>query len=211
MNLFIDLDGTLIDVSEKYYHLYKKCLNPGDIALLKYQYWEMKRAKLSDEDIYEATKANIDIKAYYKIKQELLESNELLSLDVLQQYIQPILASLADSYNMFLVTLRKNRENTLYQLGKLDIAHFFKKVLSPSADILLYQGYEQKIKLINEYIESEEDFIIGDSEADILCGKFLNIRTVGLLSGIRNFSVLKELSPEYILVDFSHITQVIQI
>ncbi|MCH8276159.1 MAG: hypothetical protein IIA50_01265 [Bacteroidetes bacterium] len=52
MKIYFDLDGPILDVSERYYEVYKNSLPKGSKVLNKKTYWNLKRAAVPEEIIF---------------------------------------------------------------------------------------------------------------------------------------------------------------
>ncbi len=65
MKLFFDLDGTLIDISEKYYRVYNDILTEAGFSTIgKKEYWDAKRHKVPEDQILAMTNAKDFYKEY---------------------------------------------------------------------------------------------------------------------------------------------------
>ena len=88
------------------------------------------------------------------------------------------------------------------------LSHYFAEILnSPSGD----DPAEAKVNLIRKTpsFNKDDSWIVGDTEADILAGKRLGIKTVGVLSGIRNETKMKELKSDYTIEDITHLSELL--
>ena len=61
------------------------------------------------------------------------------------------------------------------------------------ADLTSKKGFELMTYTINN-----DDFIVGDTINDILCGKELNIKTIALTNGFINKNILEKYQPNYL-------------
>lgn len=199
--LFIDLDGTLLDVSEKYYRIYLSGITDASTRLSKFQFWEMKRSEMKDEEIYGVT-GHILTDDTTALKAELLEKDEYLGMDKVHDGVLPFLNEIKDKHELVLVTVRKDSEALNRQLDRSGLCDFFTAILCTGPLAAGQKGYEKKIKLIQDRfpgLDVKATYIIGDTEADIKCGRQLGIKTVGVLSGLRNYAAMKKLAPDLII------------
>lgn len=198
MKIFCDLDGTLIDVSVRHYKVYCDVVELfSGSQLSRDKYWSHKRNKNTWEDILKISK--ISEKSKDNFLQEFIKKIEdpiYLSYDELFEGAVETLKYFSKSNNCYLVSLRRNQANLKEQLVKLDIDSYFKKVLSGHSE---NDGYDVKIELIKNELTDEENIIIGDTEADIITGKKLNMITVATLSGLRDSQFLSNLEPDYMI------------
>ncbi len=197
--LFIDLDGTLLDVRLKYIKLYE--------AFLGYRisnhnlFWDLKRSGACDEEIFQLMGIKLDISGFRQYKIQNIELEDQLEHDTLIPGVIAYLGGLVKNFPLYILTIRKNRSNLIKQLDSLGIKHFFQMIISPTSDLFNLSSCDQKSALIDKHFQSVEGYMIGDSEADIGCARKMNLTSVSVLSGIRNFSYLKQLSPDIIITD----------
>jgi phosphoglycolate phosphatase-like HAD superfamily hydrolase len=200
---FLDLDGTLIDVSEKYYRTYCDLMKQYHFKPLPKQlYWELKRNKVSERDILALSGAEID--NYPALRKLMIEQEYYQKFDELFSFTLDFLKSISlQCESLILVTLRHNRESLLKQLKALKTSGFFTDILSADPDSNTIK-HQIKIDLIrSKHNDSNNAIIIGDSDADIKCGKELGIQTIGVLSGMTNLHQMQSINPDIILPDLS--------
>jgi len=61
----------------------------------------------------------------------------------------------------------------------------------------------------DEAFEKENSWIVGDTEADIMAGEILDIKTIGVLSGERNRMKIKQLGPDHIIEDITELPELL--
>ena len=111
-------------------------------------------------------------------------------------------------YNLVLITLRNHPRKLFYQLEKKGIRRIFDKILvvsGMSCDV----KWKLKYNLIKKYGYDKNSVIIGDTETDILAGKKLKIKTIAVLSGMRNEKLLKKTKPDLIVKDITKIKKLL--
>lgn len=206
---YFDLDGTILDIRCRLYSIYIDIVKElGGEALSEEVYWQAKREQLPEEVI--ARKSNVEnVQKYIGLRKENIELPKYLKYDELIPQALESLSELKKNNQMVLVTLRKSKENLYQQLRRFKIEPLFDKVLTGS------DGEEQwrfKAKIISSdsHFEPQDCFIVGDTETDILAGKFLNIGTIAVLSGIRSKNKLVLSQPDYIIKDISQIKNVLK-
>lgn len=204
MYFFFDFDGTLIDVSEKYFRTYKDILTGhNQNALEKFLYWELKRSKLSEKTIQELSKAIVP--EFSDKRRKIIETDSYQKYDILFPGVIETLILLSKYGKLVLVTLRHSHEQVLKQLNILGIHDYFEVVLSSGSE----EEPKWRIKqgLIQSYFNNNipaEGFFIGDTETDIMAGKSFNFKTIGVLSGMRNYAYLKQVGPDVIIPSLNH-------
>ena len=211
MKIFIDLDGTLTELQKRHYEVYSRCARQFKGQLIGVdEYWHDKRANVSWHDLL--TKSNIDPEQESVFLSEfakLMESPEMLRFDSLLPSARDTLESLSKTNELVLVSLRRNRENLIRQLDELDIARYFLTIVSGHSetkeDVL-----KKKADLISSLGDYVGAIIIGDTEADISVGKHLGIKTVAVLSGMRDKEFLSAFNPDYIIDSIADISTVLE-
>lgn len=199
--IYLDLDGTILDIRHRLCSIYIDSVKElGGRALPVKTYWQSKREHLAEETI--AKYSNIkDIQRYIELRKEKLESPRYLRHDRLIPLALESLTRLKRDSQLKLVTLRKSKDNLYYQLRKLGMESLLDKVL------IRGNGNRLKAEMISSDIgfKSSKSAIVGDTERDIFAGKFLNIGTIAVLSGIRSRDKLVSYCPDYIIEDISQL------
>lgn len=199
MNIFFDIDGTLWDSQDRLYSLF--CDLVPKNTLSKVEYWSLKRAKITNEDILRKyfSYSEDDVKIFTSNWMSLIETPEYLRKDILFPFTINTLKDLNQcGYNIYYVTLRQFADRVLAEISEKGIDIYCKKCLVSEAKT----SKETLVK--NSGISlSESDIFVGDTGIDIMTGKVLGIRTVAVLSGFRNKQILTEYSPNIIINDIS--------
>jgi len=160
-----DLDGTLLDVSDRYYSVFNTFWNITSLS--KDIYWSLKR-KLRDDwlvlDQILGRVSGADYERYLKYKKSTLEQELFLRLD------RP-LVDWRRIYRIestwFILTLRRHPEALFSQLEYLGLSEFRERmvVLSP-------EGPRTKVTWLCTHVEPGVCVdVIGDSETDLSCGE----------------------------------------
>ena len=110
-----------------------------------------------------------------------------------------MLERLRESHWLILVTLRTSRALLERQLATLALAALFSPVLSGRESDR--ERWRIKSDLIREVFPScgPADWIVGDTETDVLAGQHLGIRTAAVCNGIRSEALLRALAPSRVL------------
>lgn len=209
LDLFFDLDGTLIDISMRHFAVYCDIVFElkGKI-ITEEEYWIMKRNKLGIGEILRKSLVDEKFASYFTSRfKDLIETYKYLKLDKVFPYSFSVLKTLFEKYDLFLVTFRRSRELTTLQLNRMGLSSFFKTIKSRS-------GNEENIikfksRAINELRGDNKAAIVGDTEIDILVGKNLKILSIAVLSGMRNRKKLELYSPDYIIKDISYLPKIL--
>lgn len=211
MIIFFDLDGPIIDVSEKYYRVYADILARQNVrALPKHDYWQAKREKTPDDVILKGAGAPL-VDNYRRERKKTIESDYYLSYDRLQDGAVAVLEDLSKKYELVLVTLRSHADQLKKELQYLDLNNYFAAVLTSSEETS--PRWTIKVSLIKGYLAgkaSDNGVVIGDTETDILAGHNLGYRTIGVLNGIRSRRLLSEAKPTHLVDSIIDVLAVIK-
>lgn len=207
---FFDLDGPILDVSEKYYRSYSYILTQdGYDPIDKYLYWELKRNRTPEKEIHLLSGAE-GIVDYKQRRINIIEKDEYLAYDVIQKGAIESLRMAKTRGQVILVTLRSSKKQLFRQLTSLKLTDFFDDILISGDETdprwkIKYNLVVDKFGAINS-----EFLFIGDTETDILAGKNLGCdKTIGVLNGIRNIILLKEVSPDIIITGIHKLNEII--
>jgi phosphoglycolate phosphatase len=208
--IFFDLDGTILDVSERNYQVYKNILKKYNRKFLsKKVYLELKRNRTPIQEILKKTNADDIIKQFKKEWDDLIEKEEYLKLDKISQNRKFFLLKLKKKYSLILVTLRHNQDALYYQLREKKLINIFHKILVISGK-KAKNKWKVKLKLIKSFGKYDGNSImVGDTESDILTGKKLGIKTVAIWSGMRNKKILKKFKPDYLFKDITKMKKIL--
>lgn len=208
-NIFFDLDGTLIDIQKRHYKVYEEIVeNLGGVLLTQRMYWKLKRNKSTIKKILRRSRIRNEkqILLFQKLFKNKIERIENLKLDILLKDVVLLLTVLQKKYDLYLLTLRRSKKNTLTQIEKLGIKKFFKEIIIRQPKQL---DCQYKKSLLEKLQWEKYDIIVGDSEADILTANELGLISVAVLSGIRDRKYLKSLKPAYILEDINSLPKIL--
>jgi len=208
--IFLDFDGVLLDVSERYFRVHRALIEPSPGGRLdRSAYWNLKRARRQIRHILEADGAGeVDEATYRKRWVDTIEAQEFLGVDVLLPGTRERLAALAQKHPLILVTLRQQPAHLAMQLDALNLRPFFEAVLVGSP--LSGEGSTVKAGLLRESGRLRPGaLIVGDTEVDIRAGKAVGIKTVAVLSGIRDREALEAEAPDAIVDDLHSLEEVL--
>ncbi len=207
MTIFFDVDGTLLDVRERYFRSHLAGLESVKPILTKEEYWELKQNKTPEKEILARHYPSVDADRYETLRHPTLEEADFVAADTLLPGVKDLLKKLSSLYPLIIVTLRKHPDVLAEQLRALEIDSYFTHVLSSPSHTL---HWETKAALMKPHAEIG-DWIIGDTEADILAGKQLGLITCGVLSGIRTRALLEELSPDHLIASVADFPNVMRL
>lgn len=195
-SIAFDLDGTLIDVSLRDYTIYCDILSELNRKPLEYSiYWRLRKNKTDIHRILfqSGIVCNEEVCVFLDRRNMLMENREYLCLDSLLPDVQETLDNISLYYNVYIITKRSNEKNTFEQLHYLGLDKYDTFIVS--------REKTNCMKKISNLVA-----MVGDTENDILPAKELGIRSIAVLSGIRNLEQLVELSPDIIINSVSDLS-----
>lgn len=204
MNIFLDLDGTILDSKMRLFLLFN-FLVPNS----KYsydEYWNLKQNKISHKEILKNNYGYSE-NQYMTFQEKWMneiEKDNWLQFDKPIKGVIETLTSLTKNNSLFLVTARQSKLLLTRQLKDLGLFDIFKMILITEQKI-------DKYDLIISNVEvSNNDWIVGDTGKDIETGKKLGIKTIAVLSGFMNKGSLDAYSPDYILNNINELDTILK-
>jgi phosphoglycolate phosphatase len=203
MNVFFDLDGTLLDSKDRLYQLFLNLTGYKELTFD--EYWRLKRAMFSHEWMLKNILKfdNEQVIQFSKLWLEKIEDEEYLNFDRLFDFTLPSLENLKH-HRLFVVTSRQRKTSTEYELTKFGIRKCFEEIF------ITEHRFEKKELIIRSDIKLDfKDLFVGDTGVDINCGRLLGIKAVGVLSGFRDYEALSKYKPDFLLKDISELNKIL--
>ncbi|MEM6517831.1 MAG: HAD family hydrolase [Cyanobacteria bacterium P01_C01_bin.70] len=212
LRIFTDFDGPIMDVSERYYHVYQYCLQeshePGQaiIQLSKAEFWRLKRAQVPERQIGAISGLYEDqARRFALLRRETVHGRDYLKHDYPVPYavealkqIQKLQADLA------VITMR--REYALgFALEKFSLEPFFPPQMRYCLPDIYDKNHDvvEKTRLVEKALAelpaASETWMVGDTEADIAAARTHDLPVVAVLSGIRDRDRLSTYGPDFIV------------
>jgi phosphoglycolate phosphatase len=224
ITVFCDFDGPIVDVCDRYYATYELALaqtkefyqTHGQVILLQYltkeQFWQMKQDRVSDIEI--AMRSGLQqeqIEYFINYVQSIVNLPELLDLDKIQSGVNWALALLhSQNIRLVLVTLRENQQ-VKHILNNYGLKRLFAGIYgSEDLNVAYINNAQVKTELLKQaYAEHRGhlNYMVGDTEADLIAAHKVNVEAIALTCGIRSAKYLKQFNPDYIchdLLSFTH-------
>jgi len=210
--LFLDLDGTILDVARRHYATYVDVLGLaeiGGVPIPEREYWGLRREGKTWEEIVKRSRLfPPKYKTYAERFDERLETPEMLELDVLRTGVETFLGKMYTKTPIVLLTLRKDAEALESQLASLGIRKYFVTVLSGSPKIDRRRRdpdarWKHKAHLVRARykILPTESLLIGDTETDVKCGRDLGFEVMLVEGGHRKKDLQIKADPDRIVAD----------
>lgn len=192
MNIFFDLDGTLIDSRQRLYFLFQSLVKESVFSFD--EYWVHKRNKKSHREILSEMLhySVVQISDFEEKWMARIEEPEWLSLDKPFDGISEFLKELKQNNSLFVVTARQSELKALEQLEQLGWSEIFDKIFVTGQKLEKYEMIQGSVKL------TPADWFVGDTGKDIQTGKKLGIRTAAVLSGFLSHESLLPYEPDLI-------------
>ncbi len=216
MRIITDFDGPIMDLADRYYHVYQICLaqvrepDRSIKVLTKAEFWAYKRAKVSEQQVgIESGLTAAQAEVFKQIRDRTAHQLQYLELDrVIPGAISALERIQASGIELIVMTLRRTCElNAAFD--RYDLAKFFPLDRRYClADDYQKQGdIKDKTQLMAQALSDlkpePNTWMIGDTETDIIAAQMHGIRVIGVLSGIRDLDRLEQYQPKKIVVDLA--------
>ena len=202
-NIFVDLDGTLLDIESRYLNLFDYMCKIFQInKISSSEFWQQKRDGKTNIQILSQLDYDENLSINFHSKWvSLIEENFWLGFDSLQiDTIDFLNWTIEKEFKIFLLTGRNNRQNLVQQLKKLGIHHYFESIFNVDTSEMV----DQKKIFLEEY---KPKLFIGDSEFDYLSCKGLDINFFCVSNGFRNKTFLQKNKIPNILENLTEVTK----
>jgi phosphoglycolate phosphatase-like HAD superfamily hydrolase len=212
MRIITDFDGPIMDLSDRYYHVYQLCLaqvrepDRSIRILTKAEFWAYKRAKISEQQVgIESGLTAAQSEVFKKLRDRIAHQLQYLSLDRVISGAIPALEQIQSSeVELIVMTLRRTCElNVAFEQYNLDRFFPIDRRYCLGDDYQKQGDIKDKTQLMAQALaELKPDpntWMIGDTETDIIAAQIHGIRVVGVLSGIRDLDRLAQYQPDKIV------------
>jgi len=198
MTLLLDLDGTLIDSRLRVYQLFVDLLDAeaaGGAHIGFDEYWELKRARRSNAWLlvacfgYSAER----VAGFTARWMETIEAPRYLALDAKFPWTDASLELLGRQHALYVLTARQDEAAARAQLDTLGLIHRF-------ADVLVTGQKCTKAELVRRRNIAlvAGDALVGDTGDDVEAARELGVRSVAVLSGVRDRASLERYRPDHL-------------
>jgi phosphoglycolate phosphatase len=181
--IIFDLDGTLLDVWERYFFVFNSWWKIENLDLETFK--TLKRRFEQDSMIVNLFRnvSEQEYESYREYKREKLEDPSVLELD--RDIVDwSLLDRLKEKY--IILTLRRNHKALLEDLKKRNESIVDNVVaLKPNGDLLIKYNWVK-----NNVPSDEEITVVGDSETDLLIGKQKQVHVFLVKTGLRDPDML---------------------
>jgi phosphoglycolate phosphatase-like HAD superfamily hydrolase len=222
MRIITDFDGPIMDLADRYYHVYQLCLaqvrepDRSIRILTKAEFWAYKRAKVSEQQVgirSGLTAAQSEI--FKQIRDRTAHQLEYLPLDRVIPGAIPALEQIqASEIELIVMTLRRTCElNVAFEQYGLDRFFPIDRRYCLADDYQKQGDIKDKTQLmaqaLSELKPEPNTWMIGDTETDIIAAQTHGLRVIGVLSGIRDLDRLEQYQPDRIVADLAAAVELI--
>ncbi len=222
LRLITDFDGPITDVSERYYQVYKYCLetskHPGQSVkpLEKAEFWQLKRSRVLETQIgiisgLDETQA----KAFAQLRRQTVHTPDYFSYDSLAPGAVAALEKVQGAgIDLAVMTMRRVKELD-YAFNRYDLGRFFPKnrCYCLKNDYVKTCDIDDKALLMEralvELPSVADTWMVGDTEADIIAAKNHNVKVMAVLCGIRDREQLQLYKPDLIVETLSEAVDIL--
>ncbi len=212
LRLITDFDGPIMDVSDRYYSVYKMCLekhkhpNQEIKQLSKSEFWQLKRSQVPETKI--GTISGLDARQaelFAKMRRQTVHQLEHLEKD------RPVAGAIETlekvqkfKFDLVVMTMRREKELNL-ALDRYDLHKYFpgdRRYCLGNEYVKTGDTKDKPLlmaRALKELPPVKDTWMVGDTEADIIAAKTHNIKVIGVLSGIRDRNNLDRYQPDFIV------------
>lgn len=203
--IYLDLDGTVLDVFDRLYHLHLDVLlSMGlDAPTTMDDYVRLKRENTPELQIAGNAAVDDSVRTeFHNRRIARIEDEAYLRRDRLFPWSTAALETLRSKGPIVLVTARRRSQELFDQLRWLQIADGLDGVIQ-------VHGGQQKAEAIvqSPALRAGQEAIVGDTEADIDAGRRLGIATFAVWSGLRSETRLRLAKPDHVAPNLMHVAE----
>ena len=175
--LYFDFDGTLVDVWQRFYHIFKDASGISGMTLEEYV--QVKKQFVRDSDVAH-TFGGVLPEDYWAKKRAMLEDPKYLSFDRLLVPAEQIM-EFFQAYPCRILTNRRNAAAFKAQLTALGLEELCEKcvVLNPDEKIT-------KTQYLHNNHPNEKIVLVGDAEAEAQAAELNSVKVYLVRTGLRD-------------------------
>jgi phosphoglycolate phosphatase-like HAD superfamily hydrolase len=199
--LYLDLDGTLVDVKSRHYLAYARAAAAVDAEpVSQREYWARRRRGSSTMEL---APANEDRRtAFLETWLCQVEAAENLRLDTMIPGARRALTELGERYDLALVTLRRDWNSLMEQLSWLKLMDSFSAVYSRGKSGMCGSSKAYLIELATVELD-QRSLVVGDSEEDVRAARQVGLGCVSVTTGVRGRRYLEAMKPDHLLASIA--------
>lgn len=216
LRIITDFDGPIMDVSERYYQTYRYCLDsvgrPAQTlnVLSKAKFWDLKRSQVPERKIGQLSGLDeLQAQEFAQLRKRTVHTLPYLEFDTVKPTAIATLEMIKrNGIDLAVMTMRRVVELD-HAFQKYDLGRFFpeNRRFCLSNDYVKTTDVQDKPLLMERALsvlpKASDTWMVGDTEADIAAAKQHGIKSIAVLSGIRDRDQLLRYEPDYIVADFA--------
>jgi phosphoglycolate phosphatase-like HAD superfamily hydrolase len=205
-NIVLDLDGTLLDSRQRHIFVLVDCVN--NVNETKYAYKDFcdfvsYKSEGNTGLMYLKNKGIVNEADINSLWIKKIEYKKYLQLDVLYPDTLSAIDKLYYKYNLFLITARSNKRNTVWQLSKLNFAKYF-------CDIMIVKNTGNVgLNKYNTIKSISVDFVVGDTEVDQKLAEYAHCTFYPLNNGFRSKNYWEQYVPNNSYYNLEEIVKIV--
>jgi phosphoglycolate phosphatase-like HAD superfamily hydrolase len=216
LRIITDFDGPIMDVSERYYQVYKFCLQKiqrpeqSISELCKTEFWKLKRDRIPETKI--AITSGLDTQQaeeFSQLRKKTVHTQPYFEYDVPAVGAVDVLLKIQQAgIDLAVMTMRRVRELD-FAVERCDLGKFFpeNRRYCLGNDYVKTRDIEDKPLLmqraLGELPPATNTWMVGDTEADIAAAKTHGIKVIAVECGIRDRAQLEVYYPDFIVPNFA--------
>lgn len=189
MKIFFDLDGTILDASDRLYRLF--CDLIPECKFSKEEYWQLKRNKVNHKIILEKYFPECDFEKFNSKWLKLVETDKYLAMDSVYDGVYELLEKMRKKDEVYLLTARQSKEKLFKELKRFNLEKYFD-------EIFVTENKKTKKNLLDGLDLDFDDIFISDMGKDVQTAQSAGIRSAAVTYGFMCREKIKEYEPTYI-------------
>ncbi|MDP9510727.1 HAD hydrolase-like protein [Pseudomonas protegens] len=193
--IFLDLDGPLLDGTQRHYSCYRSIMEgAGFVPIDSERYWQLKRDMINRRELLALSRADSLYDEFLTRWLTLIESPGALELDIVQPGALECLRNWRQQgKRLILVTLRKDAAALQMQLQNKGLSAYLDKVLVCAHE----SGGAGKAQAVLDFLGERPDPLrsvwVGDTEVDAQAARSLGLDVYLVQNGLRSPAILERL------------------
>ncbi len=208
--IITDLDGTLIELKIEYTNARKEAIKIlEDIYPFPKNMFSTRDSLFQMSDKSEKFLRNMDRDSLIpEVNEKLIDIADRYEMDAARR-TKPLprapvsLNKLRDMGIEMILLTTCGKKSSEYVLSRFDMQDYFKHIFTRECMFNVKQHPNYLLNSLKRIgIEPKRSLLVGDSVSDILCGKAINARTVGVASGMSKPEQLAQSGADYLIDSF---------
>lgn len=208
MKIIFDLDGTLIDSSDRMYGLF--CELVPECTLSKEEYWEYKRNKVNHQMLLSMQYPNTNFESFNRKWMPKIEEESYIAMDKLYPDTIVVLETLKCKYKLNLLTARQCKDTLLRELENLGIKKYFSNIFTTEG----VMTKEELLRISCQFdfeLSDVNNYFVSDMGKDIQLGNKMGYTTVAISHGFMAEEKLLEYEPDYLIRELSELIVILEV